>query len=120
MSKLHFRDRSFVIETYRQQITAYEKLFDFDKFLQAGKSGREKYIRETKQSVANLAIVEEELSLLVSEKRKVIKRDPLKAVQDEAHLEAVRAIMNNLRTNLDMANNQISSRVKKARKRMKR
>jgi hypothetical protein len=114
MSKLHFRDRSFVIETYRQQITAYRKLFDFDKYLQASKAGKQKYVQDTKQSLASLAIVEEELRFLVSEERKVVKRDPLKAVQDEAHLEAVCAIMNNLRTNLDLASR---AGMKRARKR---
>ncbi|HCV43876.1 MAG TPA: hypothetical protein DGH68_10370 [Bacteroidetes bacterium] len=104
MSKLHFRDRSFVIETYRQQITAYQKLFDFDKYLRVGKAGRQQYIRDAKTAIASLAIVEEELRFLVSEKRKHIKRDPLKTVQDEAHLAAVRAIMNNLQTNLNLAN----------------
>ena len=117
MSKLHFRDRSFVIETYRQQIAAYEKLFDFDKYLHAGKAGKQKYIRDAKTCIASLAIVEEELGFIVSEKRKHFKLDHLKAVQDEAHLEAVRAIMNNLRTNLNLANSTASTaEMKKTRK----
>ena len=126
MSKLHFRDRSFVIETYRQQIAAYEKLFDFDKYLQAGKAGKYKYIQDAKTCIASLALVEEELGFIVSEKRRHIKRDPLKAVQDEAHLNAVRAIMNNLQTKLNMATSQRSpiastanakpKRIKKTRK----
>lgn len=127
MSKLHFRDRSFVIETYRQQIAAYEKLFDFDKYLQADEAGKRKYVQDANKCIANLAIVKVELTFLVSEKRKLAKRDPLKAVQDEAHLEAIRVIMNNLETNLDVARRQIALiaspteakpiRIKKARKR---
>jgi hypothetical protein len=108
MTKLHFRDRAFVIETYRQQISAYQKLFDFEKYTRASAQGKRKYIRDARTVIANLTIVEQELEALLSEKRKHYKRDPLKTVQDEAHLEAVRAIMNNLWTNLSFTKGPIA------------